>query len=112
MADTGAQRSVAVPLVAFAAGAVLAMKVVVSTGIGVLAVFQVVGALWMYGRLGITAPSWLGTVHRVSGIVALLLAAFVAECGVGSPECRWWFLGWTHAHPPHVRLAPGPVVPP
>jgi hypothetical protein len=83
MADTGAQRSVAVPLVAFAAGAVLAMKVVVSTGIGVLAVFQVVGALWMYARLGITAPSWLGTVHRVSGVVALLLAVFVAY------HCLW-----------------------
>jgi hypothetical protein len=100
----------AVPLVAFAAGAVvallvgvfgtlhdptldgtttlgfdtvLAMKVVVSLVIGVLAVFQVVGALWMYGRLGIAAPSWLGTVHRVSGVVALLLGVFVAY------HCLW-----------------------
>jgi hypothetical protein len=100
----------AIPLGAFAAGAVVAllvgvfgkvhdpttggtttlgfdtvidMKVVVSTVIGVLAVLQVIGALWMYGRLGIAAPSWLGTAHRVSGTIALLLAVFVAY------HCLW-----------------------
>ena len=88
----------AIPLTAFAAGAVVAllvgvfgrvhdptldgtttlgfdtvidMKVVVSDVIGVLAVLQVVGALWMYGKLGIAAPSWLGTAHRISGAIAL-----------------------------------------
>ena len=110
MADTAAQKSMAIPLGAFAGGAVvavlvgvfgklhdpslggtttlgfdtvIAMKVVVSTVIGVLAVLQVIGALWMYGKLGIAAPSWLGTAHRVSGTIALLLAVFVAY------HCLW-----------------------
>lgn len=103
-------KSMAVPLGAFAAGAVVAvllgvfgkahdptidgtttlgfstvidMKVVLSTVIGVLAVLQVVGALWIYGKLGIRAPSWLGTAHRVSGAVALLLSVFVGY------HCLW-----------------------
>jgi hypothetical protein len=110
MADAPAQKSMAVPLGAFAAGAVVAlvlgvfgkahdptlagtttlgfgsvieMKVVVSTVIGVLALLQVVGALWMYGKLGIRAPSRLGTAHRITGIVALLLSVFVAY------HCLW-----------------------
>ena len=110
MVDTTAQKSLGVPLAAFAAGAVVAllvgvfgtvhdptldgtttlgfrtvieMKVVVSTVIGVLAVLQVVGALWMYDKLGIRAPSWLGTAHRISGIFALVLAVFVAY------HCLW-----------------------
>jgi hypothetical protein len=110
MADTSAQKSMAIPVGAFAAGAVVAllvgvlgkvhdpttdatttlgfdtvidMKVVVSTVIGVLAVVQVIGALWIYGKLGITAPSWLGTAHRVCGAVALLLTVFVAY------HCLW-----------------------
>ena len=100
----------AVPLTAFTAGAVLAvllgvfgkvhdptlegtttlgfdtvieMKVVLTTVIGVLAVLQVVGALWLYGKLGISAPSWLGTAHRISGTTALLLSVFVAY------HCLW-----------------------
>lgn len=112
MTDTTAppQKSMAVPLGAFAAGAVIAvligvfgrvhdptldgtttlgfdtvleMKVVLSSVIGVLAVGQVLGALWLYGKLGITAPSWLGPVHRVSGALALLLAIFVGY------SCLW-----------------------
>lgn len=114
MADTTApstqQKSMTVPLVAFVAGAVVAlllgvfgkahdptldgtttlgfatvidMKTVLSVVIGVLAVGQVAGALWLYGKLGITAPSWLGTAHRVSGAVALLLAVFVGY------HCLW-----------------------
>jgi hypothetical protein len=102
--------SMAVPLAAFAAGAVVAlllgvfgklhdptlggtttlgfdtvlgMKVALSVVIGVLAVFQVIGALWMYGRLGVPAPSWLGGVHRATGAVAVLLAVFVAY------HCIW-----------------------
>lgn len=62
---------------------VIAMKVVLSTVVGVLAVLQVVGALVLYGKLGIRAPSWLGTAHRVSGTVALLLTVFVAY------HCLW-----------------------
>jgi hypothetical protein len=109
-AGTSAPKSMAVPLTAFAAGAVVAlligvfgkvhdpsldgtttlgfdtvieMKVVVSTVIGVLAVLQVIGALWIYGKLGIKAPSWLGRAHRLSGTVALLLSVFVAY------HCLW-----------------------
>lgn len=107
-----AEKSIAVPLGAFAAGAVVAlllgvfakvndptldgtttlgfddvrdMKVALSTAIGVLAVGQVIGALWIYGRLVIKAPSWLGTAHRVSGTFALLLAVFVGY------HCIWAF---------------------
>jgi hypothetical protein len=113
MADTATQqKSLAVPLGAFAAGAVVAlllgvfakahdatldgtttlwlddvrdMKVVLSTVIGVLAIGQVVGALWIYGKLGIAAPSWLGTAHRISGATALLLSVFVGY------HCIWAF---------------------
>ena len=110
MADINAQKSMAVPLTAFAAGAVVAlligvfgkahdpsldgtttlgfntvidMKVVVSTVIGALAVLQVIGALWMYGKLGVKAPPWLGKAHRISGATALLLSVFVAY------HCLW-----------------------
>jgi len=103
-------RSMAVPLAAFTAGAVvallagvfgklhdpttggtatlgfdsvLAMKVAVSCVVGVLAVLQVLGALWLYGKLGIRAPAWLGTAHRATGTVALLLTVFVAY------HCLW-----------------------
>jgi hypothetical protein len=46
--------------------AVIQMKVVLSVVVGVLAVLQVIGALWLYGKLGISAPSWLGKAHRAS----------------------------------------------
>ncbi|MGY1617311.1 DUF6529 family protein [Geodermatophilus sp. SYSU D00691] len=110
MADSTARKGMAVPLTAFAVGAVvallvgvfgrvhdptldgtttlgyptvLAMKTVVATGIGVLVVVQVVTALWIYGKLGIHVPAWLGTVHRSTGAVALLLTLFVAY------HCLW-----------------------
>jgi hypothetical protein len=110
MDDEHAPKSMAVPLAAFGAGAVVAlllgvfgkvhdptlrgttalgfdtvieMKVVLSTVVGVLAVLQVVGALWMYGRLGITPPSWLGTAHRASGALAVALSLFIAY------HCLW-----------------------
>jgi hypothetical protein len=111
MAQTAtAQKSMAIPLTAFAVGAVvallvgvfgrvhhptlqgtttlgfssvLAMKTVVSTGIAVLVVVQLVTALWIYGKLGLRAPSWLGTVHRASGGTALVLTLFVAY------HCLW-----------------------
>jgi hypothetical protein len=110
MADTAVQKSIAIPLGAFAAGAVIAlllgvfakvhdpttdgtttlgfdtvlgMKVVVSVAIGVLAIGQVIGALWIYGKLGIKAPSWIGTAHRISGTIALLLTVFVGY------HCIW-----------------------
>ncbi|MCW2699640.1 MAG: hypothetical protein JWQ45_1175 [Blastococcus sp.] len=110
MAHTAAQKSMAIPLTAFALGAVvallvgvfgrvhdptlegtttlgystvLAMKTVVATVIGVLVVVQLVTALWMYGRLGIRTPSWLGTAHRTTGASALVLTLFVAY------HCLW-----------------------
>jgi hypothetical protein len=99
-----------VPLGAFAAGAVVAvllgvfgrvhdptlsgttdlgfrtvieMKVALSVVIGVLVVVQLLSALWLYGRLGRRAPSWLGTAHRLTGTLALLLAVFVGY------SCLW-----------------------
>ncbi|MFC7724723.1 DUF6529 family protein [Nocardioides sp. GCM10028917] len=113
MADPAAARTsgrMTVPLAAFAAGAVVAvllgvfgrvhdptlsgttdlgfrtvieMKVVLTTVIGVLAVLQLLSALWLYGRLGGRPPSWLGTAHRVSGALALLLVVFVGY------SCLW-----------------------
>src|SRR5688572_19047981 len=107
MADQAAASTsgrMAVPLAAFAAGAVVAvllgvfgrvhdptlsgttdlgfrtvieMKVVLTTVIGVLAVLQLLSALRLYGHLGGSPPSWLGTAHRVSGALALLLVVFV-----------------------------------
>jgi hypothetical protein len=59
------------------------MKTVVSTVIAVLIVAQVATALWIYGKLGIRAPSWLGTVHRATGATALVLSLFVAY------HCLW-----------------------
>jgi hypothetical protein len=118
MADTAEHRGMAVPLTAFAAGAVVAvlvgvlgrvhdptldgtttlgfdtvigMKVVVSVVIGGLAVLQLVGALWLYGRLGIAAPSWLGAAHRITGTVTLVLTVFVAY------HCLW-ALGLEYGH--------------
>ena len=105
MADNRAEKSMAIPLTAFAVGAVVAllvgvfgkvhdpsldgtttlgydtvigMKVVVTTVIAVLVLLQLVGALWMYGKLGSQAPSWVGKAHRASGTIALLLIVFVA----------------------------------
>jgi len=110
MADTTAQKSMSIPLTAFGAGAVVAllvgvfgriheptlagtttlgyqtvleMKTAVALLIAPLVVLQVIGALWMYGKLGIRSPSWVGTAHRSIGALALLLSLFVAY------HCLW-----------------------
>jgi hypothetical protein len=116
MADTAQKqsaaqpKSIAVPLIAFGVGAVVAlllgvfgkvhnptldgaiklgfatvidMKVVLTTVIGVLALLQLLGALWMYGKLGLAAPSWVGTAHRITGATAIVLAVVVAY------DCLW-----------------------
>ena len=110
MAQPTEQKRMAISLTALAAGAVVAllvgvfgrvhdptlhgtttlgyptlqaMKTVVATVVGVLAVLQVITALWLYGKLGIGAPSWLGTVHRTTGATALLLTLFIAY------HCLW-----------------------
>ncbi len=110
MGASDAPKSMAVPLTTLAAGAVIAvlvgvfgkvhdptltgttslgfdtvieLKVAVSLAIGVLAVVQMLGALWLYGKLGRPAPGWLGPAHRISGTIALVLSLFVAY------ECLW-----------------------
>lgn len=122
MSDAPVARRMGLPLAAFAGGAVvallvgvfgtvhdptlygtmtlgfstvIAMKVALTIVIGVLAVLQVVGALWMYGKLGLRAPSWVGPAHRASGSVALLLTVFVAY------NCLWALgleTGSVHGH--------------
>ena len=110
MADSTSQKSIAIPLTAFTVGAVVAllvgvfgrvhnptlngtttlgyatvigMKTVVTMVIAVLVVVQLITALWMYGKLGLRAPSWLGTLHRSTGGTALVLSLFVAY------HCLW-----------------------
>ena len=117
-APQATSKSMAVPLVAFAAGAAVAiligvfgrvhdpttsgtftlgfhtviqMKVVVTTLIGVLVLFQGFGALLLYGKLPWRAPSWLGSAHRASGTTALVLAVIVAY------HCLW-ALGLEYGH--------------
>lgn len=49
-----------------------------------LAILQVIGALWMYGKLGgAHAPAWVGPAHRISGSLALLVTLPVAY------HCLW-----------------------
>ena len=55
-----------------------AMKVWLTAVALVFALIQLVTALWMYGKLGGRAPSWVGTLHRTTGIIALLLTVPVA----------------------------------
>ena len=124
MAQPTAQKSMAIPLAAFAAGAVvallvgvfgrvhdptlngtttlgfttvLAMKTVVTIVIGALVIFQLISALWIYGKIGAGAPSWVGKVHRASGATALVLSLFVAY------HCIWALgleVGTTHSGAP------------
>lgn len=54
----------------------------------VLAVLQVVGALWLYGKLGPAPPAWLGDAHRLTGTLAFLVSLPVAY------HCLW-SLGYT-----------------
>jgi hypothetical protein len=120
MTDTTPARTkgMAVPLVAFAAGAAVAvvvgvfgrvhdpttdgtftlgfhtviqMKVVLSTVVGVLVIAQLLGALVLYGKLPIKAPPWLGKAHRAAGITTLALAVIVAY------HCLW-ALGLEYGH--------------
>jgi hypothetical protein len=57
----------------------ITMKVWLATIALCFAIVQLVSALWMYGRLPLgAAPSWLGTVHRISGRLAFLVSLPVA----------------------------------
>ena len=42
------------------------------------ALIQLLTALWMYGKLGVRAPSWAGGLHRVTGTIAFLITVPVA----------------------------------
>ncbi len=118
-APTVSTRTSRIPLVAFALGAgvavllgvndrrhpgsaepvhlgfdsILQMKTYLAFGIGALVLLQLVGALWMYGRLGGSAPSWVGPTHRLLGVATIILSLPVAyDCllafGVQSYEPR------------------------
>jgi hypothetical protein len=56
----------------------ISMKVWLASAAGLLAVLQLVTALWMYGKLGIGAPRWLGAFHRGTGALAFILTLPVA----------------------------------
>lgn len=59
------------------------MKFWLAAAVGVLALGQLVGALWLYGRLGIAAPAWLGPAHRTTGFLTILVSLPVAY------HCLW-----------------------
>lgn len=67
----------AINIAGFSSG--VAAKAWLATGAFVLALVQLGSAMVMYGRFpSITAPPWIGTLHRWSGRVAVLLTAPVA----------------------------------
>jgi hypothetical protein len=100
----GGDRRGTIPLVAFALGAVVAvllgvndrrhpgsvspvklgfgsvieMKTWLALVVGALLLGQLVGGLWMYGRLGRPAPAWVGPAHRAAGLLAVLVSLPVA----------------------------------
>jgi hypothetical protein len=59
---------------------VINMKVWLATLAFALVLFQLVSALWMYGRLPFApkAPAWLGTAHRLSGATAFVMSLPIA----------------------------------
>jgi hypothetical protein len=52
----------------------LHFKAWAATVVLALALFQAFSALWLYGRFGWSVPGWLGSVHRLSGTLALLVS--------------------------------------
>src|SRR6266536_1811107 len=48
-----------------------------------LALVQLLSALWMYGKLGGRAPSWVGPLHKTTGSLAFLVTLPVAF------HCLW-----------------------
>jgi hypothetical protein len=75
-------------------GSMIAMKVWLAVIAGVLAVGQLISALWMYGRLGRPAPRVVRVAHHYSGGAAVLVSLPVAY------HCLW-SLGF-QAHEPRV----------
>jgi hypothetical protein len=118
-AEARPARTTRIPLIAFAIGAAVAvvlgvndrrhpgsvvpvklgfdsvieMKTVLALVAGTLGLLQLAGGLWMYGKLGRPAPSWVGPAHRTVGLLAVLVSLPVAyDCllafGVQSYEFR------------------------
>jgi hypothetical protein len=55
------------------------MKVWLASAAALLAIVQIVSAMWMYGRLPLgDAPGWIGGAHRISGRLAFLCSLPVA----------------------------------
>lgn len=128
MAETttrpGGPTGMAVPLLAIGAGAVVSlllgvygtvheptfgdvklgfastirMKVFLSTLVATLAVVQLLGALWIYGKLPFAAPRWLGPAHRWTGRVALVASLPVAYACL-------WSLGFQAGENATARVA-------
>jgi Family of unknown function (DUF6529) len=65
------------------------MKVWLTVAVLVLAAVQLFTALWMYGKLGLPSPSWLGKLHKASGGAAFVVSLPVAAA------CLWG-LGLRH----------------
>jgi Family of unknown function (DUF6529) len=65
-------------LVTLGFGSVIEMKTWLALVVGVLLLGQLVGGLWMYGRLGRPAPPWVGPAHRAAGVVAVVVSLPVA----------------------------------
>jgi hypothetical protein len=57
---------------------VIQMKTWLALVVGVLLLGQLLGGLWMYGRLGSQAPAWVGPAHRTAGLLAVLVSLPVA----------------------------------
>jgi len=71
------------PITTFGFGSMIEMKVYLALAVGVLVVVQLITALWLYGKLGLRAPSWLGIGHRITGALAIVLSLPVAF------HCLW-----------------------
>jgi hypothetical protein len=67
-----------VGLVQLGFSSVIQMKTWLALVVGVLLLVQLLGGLWMYGRLGRPAPSWVGPAHRSIGVLAVLVSLPVA----------------------------------
>jgi hypothetical protein len=59
------------------------MKAWLATIVVLLAVIQILLAMWMYGKLGGSAPAWVGPAHRLVGTLAFLVSLPVAY------HCLW-----------------------
>jgi len=72
---------------------IVQMKTTLGLVVLVLLLGQLLGGLWMYGRLRSPAPGWVGPAHRAAGLLAVLVSLPVAyDCllafGVQDYEAR------------------------